>query len=158
MQETQILSLGQEDSLETGMATHSNILVWRIPWTENPGRLYSTWGCKYTFVLHKFIDLCTLMLYIFSESFSFSYHTSIKFFIIISYCCICDIKVKIIYLLCYPIHIVSFVCWNSLNMWWSEQMKTQMVKRVKVLCTLTREIRFPWIFVHYFPGTIKLKC
>ena len=33
--------LGQEDSLEKGMATHSNILAWRIPWTEEPGRLQS---------------------------------------------------------------------------------------------------------------------
>ena len=36
--ETRVQSLGQEDSLEKGMATHSNILVWRIPWTEEPGR------------------------------------------------------------------------------------------------------------------------
>ena len=34
MQETQVPSLGQEDPLEEGMATHSNILAWRIPWTE----------------------------------------------------------------------------------------------------------------------------
>ena len=36
-QETQIRFLGQEDPLEKGMATHSNILAWRIPWTEEPG-------------------------------------------------------------------------------------------------------------------------
>ena len=36
MQETWVRSLGQEDPLEEGMATHSNILVWRIPWTEEP--------------------------------------------------------------------------------------------------------------------------
>ena len=44
MQETQdmqILSLGQEDLLEEGMATESSILAWRIPWTEEPGRLQS---------------------------------------------------------------------------------------------------------------------
>ena len=41
MQETQVQSLGQEDPLEKGMATHSSILVWRIPWTEDPGRLQS---------------------------------------------------------------------------------------------------------------------
>ena len=41
MQETQVRSLGQEDSLEKGMATHSSILAWRIPWTEEPGRLQS---------------------------------------------------------------------------------------------------------------------
>ena len=40
MQETWVLSLDQEDPLEKGMATHSGILTWRIPWTE-PGRLQS---------------------------------------------------------------------------------------------------------------------
>ena len=43
MQETQELwvqSLGQDDPLEEEMATHSNILAWKIPWTEEPGRLY----------------------------------------------------------------------------------------------------------------------
>ena len=38
-QEAQIPSLGREDSLEEEMATHSSILAWRIPWTEQPGRL-----------------------------------------------------------------------------------------------------------------------
>ena len=37
--ETRVQSLGQEDPLEEGMATHSSILAWRIPWTEEPGRL-----------------------------------------------------------------------------------------------------------------------
>ena len=37
MQETQVRSLGWEDPLEKGMATHSIILAWRIPWTEEPG-------------------------------------------------------------------------------------------------------------------------
>ena len=41
MQETWFRSLGQEDPLEKGMATHSSILAWRIPWTEEPGRLQS---------------------------------------------------------------------------------------------------------------------
>ena len=41
MQETWIWSLGWEDSLEKGMATHSSILAWRIPWTEVPGKLQS---------------------------------------------------------------------------------------------------------------------
>ena len=39
MQETQVRPLGQEDPLEKGMATHSKILAWRIPWTEEPGGL-----------------------------------------------------------------------------------------------------------------------
>ena len=41
MQETQVRSLGWEDPLEMEMAIHSNILAWRIPWTEEPGRLES---------------------------------------------------------------------------------------------------------------------
>ena len=40
--ETGVPSLGQEDSLEEEMATHSSILTWRIPWTEEPGGLQST--------------------------------------------------------------------------------------------------------------------
>ena len=41
MQETQVQSLGQEDPLEKGIATHSSILAWRIPQTEEPGGLQS---------------------------------------------------------------------------------------------------------------------
>ena len=41
MQETCVQSLGQEEPLEKGMATHSSILSWRIPWTEEPGGLQS---------------------------------------------------------------------------------------------------------------------
>ena len=41
MQETQVRSLGLEDPLEKGLATHSIILVWRIPWTEEPDGLLS---------------------------------------------------------------------------------------------------------------------
>ena len=39
MRETQVQSLSQEDPLEKGMATHSSILAWEIPWTEEAGRL-----------------------------------------------------------------------------------------------------------------------
>ena len=42
MKETWVGSLGWGDPLEEGMATHSSILVWRIPWTEEPSRLQST--------------------------------------------------------------------------------------------------------------------
>ena len=45
MQETWVQSLGQEGTLEKGMATHSSILAWRIPWTEELGS-YSPWDCK----------------------------------------------------------------------------------------------------------------
>ena len=48
MQETQeiwVQSLGQEDTLEEEMSTHSSILAWEIPWTEEPDG-YSPWACK----------------------------------------------------------------------------------------------------------------
>ena len=41
MWETWVLSVGREDPLEKDMATHSSILAWRIPWTEEPGGLWS---------------------------------------------------------------------------------------------------------------------
>ena len=41
MQKTRVQFLGQEDPLEKEMATHSNILAWKIPWTEEPGGLHS---------------------------------------------------------------------------------------------------------------------
>ena len=44
LQETQVRSLGWEDPLEKEMATHSSSLAWRIPWTEEPGRLQSVWS------------------------------------------------------------------------------------------------------------------
>ena len=56
MQETQVWSLGWEDPLEKEMTTHSSIIAWRIPWTEDPGRLQSMgsqrvghdWGTMHT--------------------------------------------------------------------------------------------------------------
>ena len=44
MRETWVRSPGWEDPLEEGMATYSSILAWRIPWTEEPGRLYTAHG------------------------------------------------------------------------------------------------------------------
>ena len=63
MQETQIQSLGWENSLEKGMATHSSILAWRIPWTEEPGGLQSmglqrvrhSWTTNTVFVYAQFL-------------------------------------------------------------------------------------------------------
>ena len=47
MRETQVRSLGGEDLLEKEIATHSSILAWEIPWTEEPwGPPDSSWGCK----------------------------------------------------------------------------------------------------------------
>ena len=58
VQETQLQSLGWEDALEKEMATHSSTLAWKIPWTEEPGRLQSmgsqkslTWLSDFTFTL-----------------------------------------------------------------------------------------------------------
>ena len=45
MPEPQVQSLGQEDPLEKGMATHSSILAWKIPWMKKPSR-HSPWGRK----------------------------------------------------------------------------------------------------------------
>ena len=47
VQETPVQSQYQEGPLEKGMAIHSSILAWRIPWTEEPGG-YSLWGCSQT--------------------------------------------------------------------------------------------------------------
>ena len=44
IQETKVWSLGREDPLEEGMATHSSILAWRLPWTEGPDRLSYIWS------------------------------------------------------------------------------------------------------------------
>ena len=46
MQDIQVQSLGWEDPLEKGITTHSSILAWRIPWTEQPDRLHTPWGRK----------------------------------------------------------------------------------------------------------------
>ena len=63
MQEIWIWSLGWEDPLEKGMATHSSILAWRIPWTEEPGGLQSM-GCKEL----KTTEWLTLLLSLVLES------------------------------------------------------------------------------------------
>ena len=77
MQETQVLPQGLEDPLEKGMATHSSILAWRIPWTEKPGGLESMgsqrvghdWAtnihtCLFLFTKFKWIFLtCAILLF-----------------------------------------------------------------------------------------------
>ena len=52
MQETQVRFLSWEDPLEKGMVTHSSILAWRIPWTEESGG-YSPWGHKQLGIIKK---------------------------------------------------------------------------------------------------------
>ena len=58
VQETLVPSLGQEDPLEKGMATHSRIFAWRIPWTEEPGRLQSLGSQKQSLVTKHTVQ-CT---------------------------------------------------------------------------------------------------
>ena len=48
MKGTWVPSLGWEDPLEEGLATHSNVLAWRIPWTEEPGRVQSMGAKSWT--------------------------------------------------------------------------------------------------------------
>ena len=63
MQETQVLSLGQEDPLEKEMATQSSIPAWRIPWKEMPGRLQSM-GSDMTEQLNHYMNLNLALLII----------------------------------------------------------------------------------------------
>ena len=67
MQETWVRSLGWEDLLEKGMATHSSILAWRIPWTEQPG---SPWGRKESDTVEQLTQ--TVFQKFFKEEFFFS--------------------------------------------------------------------------------------
>ena len=57
VQEIQVQSLGWDDSLRKGRATHSSILAWRIPWTEEPGNLQSM-ACKELNVTEQLILSC----------------------------------------------------------------------------------------------------
>ena len=65
IQETRVQSLGWQDPLEKGMATHSSILAWRIPWTEEPGRLQSMRsqrvGHEWATNTLLYIPFCTMM-------------------------------------------------------------------------------------------------
>ena len=66
MQETWVHSLGWEDPLEKGMATHSSVLAWRIPWTEEPGGLQSTGSQSQTRLINflSFFSLLCVKLYV----------------------------------------------------------------------------------------------
>ena len=61
MQETRVCSLGQEYTLEKEMATHSSILAWEIPWTEEPDRVARVRYDLATKEQHRFICICDLM-------------------------------------------------------------------------------------------------
>ena len=56
--ETWVQSLSREATLEKEMATHSSIIVWRVPWTEDLGS-YNLWGCKESDMTEQLIHACT---------------------------------------------------------------------------------------------------
>ena len=62
MQETRVQSLGQEDLLEKEMATHSSTLAWKIPWTEEPGRLQSM-GSQKSDMTERLHSLCCVDIF-----------------------------------------------------------------------------------------------
>ena len=74
MQETGFWPLGQEDPLEKGITTHFSILAWRIPWTEEPGRLYSPWAPKDLDMTER---LTHASFHLACCLYTFSYHISI---------------------------------------------------------------------------------
>ena len=89
MQETQVRSLDWEDPLEKGMAIHSNIVPWRIPWTKEPGRLQSLGSHDWATNTHFhswFMMFCQFQVY--SKWFSYIYF---RLFSIIGYCKILNI-------------------------------------------------------------------
>ena len=78
MQEMLVQSLSWEDPMEEGMATHANILAWRIPWIEEPGRIqsigsqrvrhdWSNWACTHPLVLEQFVKRLSLLYWIFLQ-------------------------------------------------------------------------------------------
>ena len=78
MQETRLWSLGGEDPLKKGMATHSSILSWRIPWTEETGR--PQWGCDY-WIFNAVITSYFLYLIVGCSKFSILSVISFKTFV-----------------------------------------------------------------------------
>ena len=75
MRETQVRSLGWEDPLEKEMATHSSILAWRIPWSEEPGGLHSMGSQR---VGHDW-----------ATSFSLSFHFNFFYIYLLFFLCVC---------------------------------------------------------------------
>ena len=69
VQKTQIYSLGQEEALKKEMATHSSILAWRIPWTEEPDGLQSM-GCKQSDMTEQLTLSLSIYIYSFPDFFS----------------------------------------------------------------------------------------
>ena len=62
MQETWVRSLGLEDTLEKGIATHSSIVAWRILWTEEPDGLHSPWGHRESDMTEQLIQYTKIII------------------------------------------------------------------------------------------------
>ena len=80
MQETWVRSLGQEDPLEKEMATHSRTLVWRIPWTEELGRLQSMRSPRVGQTVRLSLSLFSYLFYFFlsCSGWDFQYYVEYK--------------------------------------------------------------------------------
>ena len=80
MQQTWVQSLGQKDPLEKGITTHSNILAWRIPWTEEPGRPQSMelqrMGHKWATHTHTLTEQLTLHTHVYRNTHTHNHTTS----------------------------------------------------------------------------------
>ena len=81
MQETWVWPPGREDSLEKEMAIHSSTIAWKIPWTEEPGRLYSPRGRKESDTELQKVTLLwhTWSIYCFKREFLFMYYSIVTF-------------------------------------------------------------------------------
>ena len=77
MWETLVLSLGWEDPLEKEMATHSSILAWKIPWTEEPARLQSR-GCKELDMTERLHFTLLNCVRLFVTPWTVAYHTPLS--------------------------------------------------------------------------------
>ena len=127
MQETEkpwVRSLGQEDPLEEGMATHCSILAWRIPWTEEPSGLQSMWlqSQKQLTRLSTSMQMTILPLHIFIDLFpyrasrEYTWHFDHYINKIILYILLCDFSLHLKVLVFYCI-VTNYHKLNGLKMY-----------------------------------------
>ena len=117
MQETQVWSLGREDPLQKGMATHSSILAWRIPWTEELGGIQPRGsqriGYNWVTNLHLHFFLFPMYLYPVFNSYHMQY----------IYICVCvcvythAIYIYIYIYICTYTHIFCSFIWHKATSW-----------------------------------------
>ena len=102
MRETWVQSLGQEDLLEKEMATHCRILAWKIPWTEDPGRLQSMGSQRvgHNFVYNPLYSFVYYPLQIFFPFHRLSFHCVITSFVVKELSCSFDVVALVHFLFC----------------------------------------------------------